>query len=108
MTKMQKRYQRFTNLVNAYGLSRDDRSSAGEDLDEIMLDYEHNGHIGPYVAVTASGDFIYLKTYSKLRFAQSAAAEYLTDDIYAESPVEIVNLDTGKAWKPVVSWRVVA
>lgn len=79
-----------------------------EDLEPYLLGEEPID--GPFAAVTAgigsSGDLHYYiyPGYEDSEGAGRKASENVTDDIYAESPVAVVNLDTGERLRPHVSW----
>jgi hypothetical protein len=60
-----------------------------------------------YAIVTEHGEHVYVTARNDyLADAKRSAAENLGDHIYAETPMEIVNLDNGKVYEP--DWGKVA
>jgi 8-oxo-dGTP pyrophosphatase MutT (NUDIX family) len=79
--------------------------SGEEDLVEILEAGDYLAWDSCFAAVTSASEYRYVKVYETFAKADRAATENLADSIFAESPVEIVDLDTGKKFLPVVGWK---
>lgn len=99
------RHYRFLTLASKYGIDEDCEHSAGEDFIEIEQEYALSGRVERYATVTSGGEWFYLKTWSDFQNAAAAASENMADDLFAEAPVEIIDLETGKQFLPVVIWK---
>lgn len=57
-----------------------------------------------YCAVTLHDDIVYLTPlYRRVADAKARAVEFIDDSIHSEFPVEVVDLDTGRRWRPQLS-----
>jgi hypothetical protein len=94
-----RRREALQKLADEYGIDpHDHNTTAGEDLAEYLLEGER---IEQWVAVTGAGDYVYLyPRYATIGAARSAAFGNVADSLYAEYPLEVVNLDTGERWAP--------
>lgn len=73
------------------------------DIEEQPDNYLREGgwEIGRFCCVTIhAGKFFYLPTFSNRHDAQERAVRYSADDIFEESPVKVVDLDTGRVFEP--------
>lgn len=63
-----------------------------------------------FVCVTEHNDKpFFLPTFDDAETAQARAVEYMYDDLFAEIPVAVVDLDTGERYYPepwAMPWRV--
>lgn len=101
------RFAALRKLVDEFGLTIGDTdSSANEDVTEYFDGYLP---VERFVAVTRGGDFTYLYAdYDSLHEAGLKAVENVDDCIYAESPLYVIDLDTGERWVPrweSLQWR---
>lgn len=82
------------------------RLSSTEDLAPYFYGAET---IGEWAAVTECGEWRYIyPDFSHPLDAQNKAVENIGDDIHAESPVAVINLETGETLRPdwnTVEWR---
>lgn len=92
----------------------DKRTCAGEDAAVyFQLRHADDAEESPasvepsrYCAVTFAQDHRYVyPLYDTLAAAKAAAVEHVGDDIYAELPLEVVDLDTGKCWKAEIATK---
>jgi hypothetical protein len=95
------RLEAYRELCDRAGVELDENYSGAEDAG-LIIDGDEPCH--RYAAVTGAGEYVYALTYETLEAAQSASGEYLDDDLYAESPRFIIDLDSGAEWRPVISW----
>ncbi len=111
---MSGRKDALRTLAESHGMDPHDRSNSGnEDLGEY-LDVENYEpyDIREWCAVTISGEgeFHYAyPDYDTAEDAQARCLEYVTDDIFSEAPVAVVNLDTGETRVPdwsSLAWKV--
>lgn len=97
------RRERLQKLIDWYGQAVEDYDS---DVEEDLRPYLNEGHPEPkapgrYVCVTQHGEkTFFLPFFDSLGEAQERAVEYVNDDIFAEQPVEVFDLDTGEAHMP--------
>jgi hypothetical protein len=98
----------------------DDSTATGEDAGEYFATIErspkHGQHParlpatsqpGRYCALTTHDDsFFAIADFETLEAAQERAVEHMADDIFAEQPVAILDLDTGQRWDavPTATW----
>lgn len=62
--------------------------------------------VSRFAVVTEAGEFTYVKAdWDTLEAAARAAVENINDDLYAESPYEIVDLDSDDRYRP--DWTTV-
>lgn len=82
-------------------------NSADEDFTEYFVSPRQP--IRRYAAITTAGDFVYIKAdYPNLNEAKEAALANVNDNIYAETPLAVVDLDTGRTYQPdfsTIVWR---
>lgn len=101
------RKQRLLDLADNYGIDPEivpANYSGEEDLALILEEAEYLDFEEAFAAVTAAGEYNYVKVYDDFGAAKRGATENLWDSIYSEGPVEIVNLDTGARFTPRVEW----
>lgn len=97
MTAKQKleRMVRFTALCERYGIALKTEGwndSAEEDVAAIVAG---DDPLYRWIAITQAGEFVYLKPCPTRRDAIDRTVENANDDIWAESPVAICDLDRG-------------
>lgn len=99
------RLDTLKELLERYKQTVDDYDT---DVEEDLRPY-FNGkeEIGRYCCVTAhdydlGSKYFFLVSFDTLEQAQSRATEFMADDLYAERPISIVDLDTGERWLPVL------
>lgn len=99
---------RLENLKIAMVKFAIDPDDYDEDVEEDLRPYiEKNGDIGMWAPITHhEGKFFIYPCYPDWRSAEMRLEEYAADDIYAEVPVGLLNLDNG-AFYPVVGVRVI-
>jgi len=88
----------FKVVCAHFGLGPDDPSSAGEDYAMVL-----SGEIPieRFVAITSAGSCTYVKPAGgDVDCAKSTAVDYITNDLYAEMPVAVVDLDNGNTYRP--------
>lgn len=98
------------HLANVYGIedrgpeATQFRTSAEEDLAEYLYD---EVRLGQWCVVTTAGEYTYLHVVETYNDASSRAEQHIDNDLYAESPHELVDLDTGDVHTPrfEVSWH---
>lgn len=100
------RLDRLRATVKSYGSSPDDFD---EDVEEDIRPY-YSGEKYPekFLLVTANGDKPFFLTLETLADAFFRGVEYASNDIFIETPLEVVDLDTGTSWVPKWSslqWR---
>ncbi len=99
----------YRALLDEYGIDPDGATYSGEEDAKLQLDGDDP--IRKYAIVTVSGEYPYVTArHDTLRLAKRAATSYVSDDVYAESPVLIVNLDTGTRYEPdwdALPWKKV-
>lgn len=94
----EKRKQSLANLARKHDIPQCDsieacNSSSEEDLLEYL---SGEVHIDRWVAVTyndSEGGFYYLKTFPTRERAEEYTIEHVSDDIFTESPIAVVDLD---------------
>lgn len=90
------RMARFVALCEQYGIEIKSEGpwtdSASEDASLIV---DGTDPLHRWIAVTKAGEFIYLAPCESRQEAINRTVEYVCDDIYAESPLAIVDLDRG-------------
>lgn len=98
----------------------DDSTATGEDAGEYFPTIERNpkhgqeqarlpasAEPGRYCALTTHDDsFFVIADFDSLEPAQERAVEHMADDIFAEQPVAVIDLDTGERWDavPTATW----
>ena len=101
------RAERFTKLIESYGHEPDDYDAGEEEDPRIYLDGTET--LERFCCVTAHGEkTFFLPAFDAPAVAMARAVEYATDNIWAETPVAVVDLDTGREWKPMwetLDWR---
>lgn len=90
--EQQKRRTALLALVKRHDIGLDEPYSGAEDLSE-MLDDEYPATIHRFGVVTQAAEWTYIYTEPTLADAQWKAFEFITDDLYRETPIEIVDLD---------------
>jgi hypothetical protein len=91
------RLNALAKLAKQHEVDRRDQNSSGEDLAGYL---DHPETICRWVAVTRSPEtgIIYLQAdFATSEDATRYAEENMEDGVYDELPVEVVNLDSGKA-----------
>jgi hypothetical protein len=91
----------FRRLCDEYGIEpENDDTTMNEDAG-LYLDPEDSDYVlDQFVLVSHAGEYAYLKCFATLDLAKREAFYNVDDDIYAEAPSLIVDLDTGERWKP--------
>lgn len=105
-------------LCRYYGVTPGDfSSSAGDDASDYLPYWDTDDNelatptkaISRWAAVTSSGEFNYIyPAYDTKEAAKDKAVTNVSDSIYAETPVILVNLDTGSRYSPnwsKLTWR---
>lgn len=99
----------FRGLCEDFGISLDSVTSSADEDAQLYLDPEDPDYVlAPFVLVTHAGEFTYLKCYGSFNAAVACAFENASDDIYAEFPSQIVNLENGAVFVPCwdeVPWK---
>lgn len=97
----------FKELMDRHYQTPDDYDTGAEE--DPRPYFAREAALGRYVCVTANpvpgnsdGKTFFLPRFDDLADAQARAIEFADDDVFAEMPVEIVDLDTGRRWHP--SW----
>ena len=107
MNQNSNRLEAFRALCDAYGVLEDEGYSGYEDAMEYI---DGERPIERFAVVTASSEWAYVNARTEtLEAAQRSAVANVSDDIFAEGPVEIVDLDTGEHYRPKWSslvWEV--
>lgn len=105
MTTQDARRTALRGLCDKHGLSPNDKTTAGEDIAPYLA---NEISIARFAAVTRNGEIFYvIPDFATFAAAQGRAFEYVNDDIFAEWPVEVVDLDTGDTLVPdfaMVRW----
>ena len=73
--------------------------------DDVVL--EDGEEIPRWLAITAAGESRYGTVHHSLTLAKDRAVPHAEDNIFAESPIAIVDLDTGRVRAPAfyrVAW----
>lgn len=100
--KMSARHDAIRALADEFYIAYEgpERTSSDEDIREL-LDAEH---LPQWAAITTAGQgedqVWYIYACETQREAQKRAFEHLGDDIYAEMPVAVVDLDNGTRSQP--------
>ena len=97
---MTERIDRFRTLMNAYQQTPEDYDV---EVEEDVRQYFGDDAVplSQYCAVTAhDGKMFFYPVYDHLSTAVARAVEYAQDDIYAETPVEVCDLDNGCSYLP--------
>lgn len=107
MTELTPRQEAFKALCDYHGIVPGDCSTtAGEDAADY-LPFEGGPairEISQYCVVMRAGDIVYAyPTAETLEEAQTIARRYVGDDIYAEFPMELVDLDNGTRSFPIIT-----
>lgn len=105
MTLTEKRCEDYKRLANIYGiriLGPHDRprDSGEEDLQEILHSHEEPG---AWASVTHSGGYYYVRSWATEEAAKEYASEGITDPIYAETLIAVVNVDRWEWHRPKIS-----
>lgn len=100
------RREMLAMIADAFDIMGDDYSG-GEDM---AFNLAHPAGLGRYCAVTVAGEHHYAYPIcDSLAEAKERAVANIGDSIYAEHPVCVVNLDTGKRYEPNfrrLPWKV--
>ena len=97
---MNDRQRALLALVKRHDIGLDEPYSGAEDI-SLMLDRHPDYPLNRWAIVTAAnnshdgGDYVYITTEVSLRLAMLDALINIDNDLYAETPVEIVDLDGG-------------
>lgn len=96
---MSERKEAYRAVLERFHIDPEDERYCGF---EEAKDYLSGGlPICRYCVVTSSGTYNYAYAdYDELDAAKAAAIKDLYDDVFIESPVAIIDLDTGKEWTP--------
>lgn len=104
------RIERFGTLMEKYQMSPEDYDEG--EVEDPRPYFNGERECERYACVTMNwSSHGYAKHFFLLfdsaEVAMARASEYDRDDIFEELPVEVVDLDTGDAWTPVVhyEWR---
>lgn len=93
-----RRRERFAALLAAHGQTPDDYD---EEVEEDPRPYLYGDEpISRFVCVTANSGKTYFYSFDSRGAAESRACEYADDSLFAETPVAVVDLDTGATWTP--------
>lgn len=93
------RREAFKALLARYGAEAENYDTECEEDPRPYLSGEKP--CGRYVCVTMHGEKpFFLPEFDDIEAAVARAVEYVTDDIFAEIPAEIVDLDTGEVRVP--------
>lgn len=110
-----KRRERLLKIAHYHGLMHDGEPdtdyTGGEDFRDLLDDlndgfYDHTKEL--WAVVTTAAEYRYIKLAANFDRAVELAIENVRDSIFAESPYEIVNLDTGAGYSPLwrtITWR---
>lgn len=92
----------FKELCDEYGIDPESNDYSGEEDARLYLDPDEDEDyaLAPWVVVSHAGEYTYLKCYASRGDAISHAFENVSDDLYAEAPSAIVNLETGARLVP--------
>lgn len=105
------RETRYREVLDEFGVEPSQYGPDTGSEDAWIQLYTDEDPLRRFCVVTAAGEHHYaLARYDTLEDAKRAATSNVDDDIYAESPVLIVNLDTGARYKPLwcdVPWVAV-
>jgi len=106
--QQEKRREAFAALIRRW---RQEPEDYDEEVEEDPRPYlAGDKPISRYVCVTSHDEkTFFLPTFDDRFDAQARAVEYVHDDIWAEYPVEVFDLDTGTHFNPVwqtMSWRM--
>lgn len=108
MSVQGKRREALRTLAESHGLTIGSyRTTANEDISEFFGD--DPTRIERWAAVTAGSEIRYIyPLYQHKSAAVAKAIEHIGDSMFAEYPVAVVNLDTGRRYRPRWSslvWR---
>lgn len=103
---MSDRAESYRAILKRFSINPEDTSYSGaEDAAELL---SGEREMCRYCLVTSAGDFFYAYAYDgTLEAAKKRAFESIDDPLFAESPITIIDLDTGEEWKPdytTVQW----
>lgn len=91
------RKERLRRLAVHYWIDTEKRDHYDSASAEDLAEYLYGGtHIDQWVAVTYHGgdsSHYYLKTFPTRKQAEEHAIEYVTDDLFTEVPISVVDLD---------------
>lgn len=98
----------FAKLIEAHSQEPDDYDD--DEVEENPRPYlSGETRIGRFVCVTQHDEKVFfLPHFFDLEDAQARTWEYVGDDIWAETPVEVYDLDTDTTYRPVwesIQWR---
>lgn len=99
----------FAALLARYSIDPDDDSYSGaEDAKEFI---SGEREIRRFASVTVSGgEFWYVRAdWATKDEAQSHAVSNIDDDVFAETPILVVDLETGQEWGPdwnSLNWQI--
>ncbi len=101
------RLDQYKQVLDELNIDPDDTSySGGEDAG---LHVSGEVPLERYCVVTQGGEFTYAKAiWDTLEGAKASAMENVTDEVFQETPVAIIDLDTGERIEPdydTVQWR---
>lgn len=83
-------------LVKRHNIGLDEQYSGAEDINYMLEGDDPDYPIDRYAVVTEQGsEFTYIYTYQTFPLALAGALGNIADDIWAETPIEIVDLDGG-------------
>jgi hypothetical protein len=112
MSTQERRREALRKLCDEYGLTIGGTSTSADEDIAAYFPSDTNpdpDEIDRWCAVTCNDNINYLYRYfDSKREAQLKALENVTDGIYPEIPVCIVNIDTGKSFEPNwerLTWR---
>lgn len=96
-----RRRDAFKALLDRFYASPDDYDEEVEEDPRPYLRDDDPTPLERYVCVTDhEGRAFFLPTFTDVFSAQARAVEYARDDLFAETPVAIIDLDTGDEWTP--------
>ena len=107
MSEAMTRLERYKDVLEKCGIDPDGDSYSGEE--DAQLHISGEVPLARYCVVTQCGEFTYAKANCEtLDCAKGCALEYINDDLFQESPVAIIDLDTGERLEPdfsTVQWK---
>lgn len=102
------RLERLSELLVKYQQTVEDYD---EEVEEDLRPYFSNRdriELGRYCCVTVNysshghAKYFFLPRFETSSDARQRAYEFISDEIFEEIPVEVVDLDTGEAWEPLL------
>lgn len=90
----------YKALLDEVGIDPEENIYSGEEDAALTLAGHPDYPLCRYAAVTYSSEYVYVTLRPSFKLAADYAVSNCTDNLYAEAPGRVIDLDTGETYEP--------